>query len=366
MSYAPSSAARRIQCPGSRNLEAKYRPEFKETDGIRAGHAAHWLAEEIYNNKSVSLSDTAPNDEPVTQEMLDAAEVYVADIRAANISGVALTRLEDAVKIPLGKNCRGFVDAWVFDGGILTIWDFKYGHYFVDAFENWQLIYYAAGLTERLAGTGFPIKEINLKIAQPRCYGHKPIRTWTIPRLLLETYIHKARKRELLSEVKNVEYVTGKECHFCAGRHACTALQNAAVIISEISQEDKLVPTPQMLGSELKYLHAGLKLLQARILGLEVEAMSLINRGQNVPYYTLENGRGSTVWTQDINATIALGEMMGVDLKKAPAVITPKQAQKAGLSAELVAECSTHQEGAKKLTPVNFSKMENIFKGASS
>src|SRR5690606_19069954 len=68
----------------------------------------------------------------------------------------------------------GYIDNWLLDtkANTLYVWDAKFGHRGVDAFENWQLITYVAGLLEQLSINGFVDQNLNvsLRVSQPRSF----------------------------------------------------------------------------------------------------------------------------------------------------------------------------------------------------
>ena len=75
---APSAAARRNQCPQSTTLEALF-PE-EDTPESREGTAAHWAVSEQLSGRTVDVGLIAPNGVPLTDEMIDAADVMVNDV----------------------------------------------------------------------------------------------------------------------------------------------------------------------------------------------------------------------------------------------------------------------------------------------
>ena len=131
----PSSAARRVACPGSRALEEKY-PETEESPYSREGNIAHWVASDMLGKPT-----TPPNDEMITQEMEDGAELYVNHIsNVLDLVGkkyrVQLTfdtlRIEERIDIKrIHPECWGTPDAWFYRGDELHIFDYKYGNGYI-------------------------------------------------------------------------------------------------------------------------------------------------------------------------------------------------------------------------------------------
>ena len=54
---SPSSAARRVACPGSRELEARF-PESPESDYAREGEVAHWVLRTLLESHISGFTDT--------------------------------------------------------------------------------------------------------------------------------------------------------------------------------------------------------------------------------------------------------------------------------------------------------------------
>ena len=82
-------------------------------------------------------------------------------------------------------------------GAYLDLWDYKHGHRFVDAFENWQEIDYAFGIIGRPEFAGIPPAniEITFGIVQPRNYhAMGPVRTWKVRADQLAVYAERLKR----------------------------------------------------------------------------------------------------------------------------------------------------------------------------
>ena len=187
---APSSMARTVQCPGSVVMQQRY----PEPDGPEAqeGEAAHWVfAEQVerWPESDVAVGEIAPNGVVIDQEMLDGAAM-MAEHCFEKTPG---QQIEQRVSIAgIHAQCWGTPDARGMVGMNERNWveisDFKYGHGFVDVFENWQLMCYARGTLDEygIDGQAEQSTTFMLSIVQPRNYHRDgPIRTWTVPALSL-------------------------------------------------------------------------------------------------------------------------------------------------------------------------------------
>jgi len=350
---APSSAARRVACPGSRALEERY-PEETESAAAREGTAAHWLAQRYLMGKE-DKRDFAPNGEMITDEMEDGAELYERSIRSI-VGDTARLHVEERVNIfGVHPDCWGTPDCWALVDNHLHVFDYKFGFGYVDVFENWQLLEYALGIAHDC-----DFEKVTMTIIQPRCFTREgKVRSWTISRdKLFGYYLPMLQISESETMNNDADCVPNPQCLHCKGRHACDALQKTVawgfdVIADHVSTELNATQT----GVELRYLHRMSKLLEARITGLEEQARSMIMRGESVTGYKLEPGSGRDQWTCSAEEIITLGELLGLDLSKPQEAITPAQARKLGIDDSVLAGYVERISGKLKLVESNAQKI---------
>lgn len=354
---APSSAARWVKCPASALLEACYPDE--ETDAAREGTASHWVAAVGLNPAmmNVKTGTTAPNAVIVTDEMIEAATVYtdhvVSVLKRLGLDLDALV-VEQRVDIPrVHAENWGTPDCWLYNrvgGHELHVWDYKFGHGYVDEYENWQLIDYTCGILSRLGLNGLSDQDltVHMHIVQPRCYhAAGPVRSWSVlaPNLRAQFNILKMAADEAMSG--KARAIPGAQCVNCNARHACNALQEDAYRSAHIARESLPVElSPAALGLELHFLRQAATRLQARITGLEQQAESLLRAGERVPYSALVPSNGRQAWSVPVAEVLALGELCGVRVAKDD-VITPQQAIKAGIPVEMVNMYSSRSTSLK-------------------
>lgn len=355
---APSSAKRWVKCNASALLEACYPDD--ETDAAREGTAAHWVASEQLTHAAIPatlLGVAAPNGVIVTDEMIEAAGVYVAHVRS-HLERLGLDHdalvVEQRVDIPrVHPENWGTPDCWLYNrvgSHELHVWDYKFGHGFVDEFENWQLIDYTAGILDRLGlnGQDDQTLTVHTHIVQPRCYhASGPVRSWSVPAVHLRAHFNILAMAAKDAMSGQASAKPGEHCVNCKARHACNALQEDAYRSAQIARESVSVDlSPEALGLELHYLRGALTRLQARLTGLEQQAESLLRSGQRVPYSTLVQSSGRQQWSVSVAEVLALGALCNVKVAKDD-VITPQQAIKAGIPAELVELYSKRTSGLK-------------------
>lgn len=358
---APSSAARRMACPGSRQLEAKYPQE--ETEEAKEGHAAHWLAAQALTFAEIP-DRIAPNGVEITEEMIDGADLYQETVMRV-CSSLALLHVEEKVHINIiHAGCWGTPDSWYYnpDNRKLYIFDYKFGYRFVEVYENWQLLEYAAGVADHLRFS--QIDEIVLTIVQPRSFHPQgAVRSWALSFNELVEYIGRLRTSEEASFHSSAQCNPTPECRDCTARFACPALQNAALAAVEKSYLN--IPhelTPVMVGNELRMLKNAHALLEARITGLEEQALHLLKAGERLPFFHLEPSLGRTRWTVPAEQIIEMAKLLDVDIAKPAEALTPKQAVNAGLPQELADAYSTTPFGGMKLAPNDLNKTRKLFK----
>lgn len=349
----PSSAARRYICPGSRALEEQY-PRLTESESAAEGTAAHWVAAEylMYGCSAV----VTPEGEPITEEMREGATLYADTIREI-WDGCSTLHIEERVDIHnIHPDCFGTPDCWFVRDDVLHVFDYKFGHRYVDVFGNWQLLEYAAGVSELVE-----FKTVMMTIVQPRSYTREgPVRSWTITRAELDKYILRLRKAEEESMRPNTHCVPSPECAFCSARTVCGALsETVGTFITILNQNHAHELNPKQTARELKQLRFSAELLNARITGLEEQARHMITRGDSVPGFKLESVSSREQWTRETAEIITLGELMSVNLCKPPEPITPAQARKVGLHEEILRQYSKRVPGKLKL--VEEKNAERIF-----
>lgn len=376
----PSDAARWVACSGSATMQAAH-PEIPGSADAQArleGNAAHHAASETLNGRPVTIGTTAPNGVVITDEMMEAVETYIDDVRDVL---APLRALNAVFHIEERVNCNwihadnwGTPDLWIFlpqgQGGLLLLWDFKYGHGFVDAFENWQAIDYISGVLSRPEFRNADLKLIKtiITIVQPRNYHPVgPIRRWTSTAFELSGYWQTLRDAAFTAMGAEPICRPGPHCGNCTARHACATLHAAADNVADISGGAVSLELPPVaLGAELRFLTRAADILDARITGLKAQAEADLRAGKPVPFWQLMAGQSREVWTADAATVQALGEALGVDVMKPPLPVTPNQARKAGLDKDIVASLSERPHAGLKLAAATNDQARKVFAAPAS
>jgi hypothetical protein len=346
-----------MQCPGSRILCAQF-PEKEDTPESIEGTLAHDVVASAFCGGDAVVG--------ATEEMLDGAELWIDTTGFLRESCTAgHIHVEERVECStIHPECWGTPDLWAYNHNTqyLYVYEYKFGHRHVEVFENWQLLTYAIGILSTL---GCDVHKIVLTVVQPRSYHvDGPVREWRLDPAQITGYAARLTENCKLAMSDFAQTVTGAECRDCSGRHACTTLQSAAY--SVMQQVGKPVPfnlDQSAIGRELTMLKAAQEILNARAKGLEDEVLVRVRQGASVAGWMMQQSMGRQKWSKPIEEVLALGSMMGIDISK-PGALTPKQAIKAGLPEELVADYSETPLGEVKLVPDDGRKAIAVFKGA--
>lgn len=367
MSHArvmPSALHLTVPCPASLRLQESVvpaPPTLEQAEGELGHLVARKHAEGFKEEWSLGRKYTIGQHElEIDEDMIEGAALYREE---AQPNG----RFEETVNIPDIPECFGTPDWWrvLMEAYIrlLTVIDYKYGHRYVEVFEHYQLIAYAAGIARMLGlDLDFPVK---LVIIQPRNYTNGYYREWKttvgeIYRLCAE--VIKPRVDEALGPEPRA--ITGKHCLDCHARHACKTLQTSGMSIVEFIAKGEIHEMPNdAVGAELRILSEARKILEARYTGLYEQASNLARGGFRVPFWGLEAGKSRLKWKDDTNveSLAAMGDLFNVQLRKPVALITPTQAKNAGLDEGVLEEYSHRPPGAIKLVPDDATKTRKIF-----
>ena len=378
----PSSAPRRVQCQGSALMELMH-PETEESQKSKDGTATHQLGEmmiDSFARGGVSfpapeqvVGQTADNGVVWEQWMYDAALLYAEDVRdvmqSTGVFGGPNLKIEQRVhNRRIHEESWGTPDCSLFDQrqGVLYVWDGKFGHKVVDAFENWQMVEYATGLVDEITGgNGWEEQHIRLvlTIIQPRAqHRDGPVRRWRLQASDLRPYANYMEWVEHRALSGEAACRTGPECKHCSARGACDTLAQAVGDAGQyVSQPISVELSPQDLAVELNIVRTLAKVIEARKDGLEAQAEGMITAGHDIPGFALERGQGRQKWNTSDDQVFALGDMLGIDLRNPPQPVTPKQAIKKGIDESVIKDYSETPSTGLKLVESNKTVAATVF-----
>jgi hypothetical protein len=337
-------------CAGWRRMQEQVEPLEEDATSADEGTAAHWAMAEVLSGRPIWEGQTAPNGVSLTDEMCEGADLMDDAVGALRDSLHVEERVPAAY---IHEDNWGTPDAWRMYGGVLDVWEYKYGFRHVPEYENWQLINQAVAVMFSLYLHEAPDRwdtPVRLTVVQPRDYhASGPVRTWTLTVRELIVYADKLKAAAFLAYQPEPECTPHASCGDCKARHACPALQGSALAWAEQATPPlPLVLTPLALSRQLAVLDWATDLIKARRDGLAAQAMDCLRRGETLPGWALKQGAGRERWKAPLEEVLSMASMLGVDISK-PGALTPKQAIKAGLPAEVVKTYSETPVGELKL-----------------
>lgn len=364
----PSKLDLTVACPGSLQLQEQVPPvppTFEQAEGTgghlvalkyATGAHADWALGRKFEIEGHQLE--------VDDDMIDGAILYAGEAQANG-------RFEDPVKIPdvHPTECWGTPDYWrcLMEQYIrlLTVIDYKYGHRYVEVWQCFQLIAYAAGVIRFLdLPADFPVK---LVIVQPRSYsGDGPIREWVTTAEEIIRICHEEIHPKVELALSPIPPTTsGRHCQDCSARNACRTYQQTTESLVDFSGTAEIRDlTAETIGQELRLLKEAIKRLEGRYTGLYEQASNMARSGVRIHHWTMEHGTGRLKWKNDTTPVnlITMADLLGINIRKPTAVLTPTQVIAAGIDKEVVEpHYAERLRGAARLVQDDTTKLRKIF-----
>lgn len=369
---APSSAHIWVNCPGSVAMQAAQPPE-EETDESREGTAAHWLLCQTIRKVTVADGAVADNGVPINEEMREAIQEIVTDVNDTLKSCAPGDYFQNEACVfahnIIHPENDGTPDVFFVQRSrkTLHIWDFKYGHRFVDVYRCWQLVNYAAAIIESERIDDWQDWAFTFTIAQPRCYVRDelggPLREWFTTGTELAPLFDQLRAAAAEAMQPGAPCKTGSHCLDCKAAWDCEANQRmGGACVDLIHAQQPLGMDNMAIGLEAKVLAEAMQRVKARLEILEVKALEAISRGESVPWHKMEFSQTRTLWDKTKQAEAAgLVAMFGVDVQLGVALPTPAQCIKQGVDETVIKPYTTKAPGAKKLVRLNDASAAKVF-----
>lgn len=335
-----------MDCNGSRLLTTTDNNSASDKRTADEGIAAHYMAQAVLSRKVTNTSELidhkAPNGVWMTAEMAEHVDVYVNTIMER---GWPDYEIEKPLSFSDGRSfiVDGRADNIHFLCDELFVDDMKYGYRLHEPFNNWTLLSHAISyITEKNL---YP-KKVIMTIFQPRVYHHSgKVRPWSITGEELFRY-----KAILINTLQNLsdQLRVGPYCSKCPANGNCFAARAADNSAFELAYQafddninnDDLARHLDMIKSAKDHLKASEDTL------LEL-ANHRVKSGQKITNYFLETTYGNRAWSGYVNVDI-MKALTGKDLSK-PGLITPAQAEKAGVPKEVVASLTYRPQTGIKL-----------------
>lgn len=365
----PSSAPRWVKCGHSFRLEQMFPPDADGPEA-REGTAGHYYVTEAIQGRVHPVGALAPNGHPIDADMIKEGQIFldhVAKILARCGPGASV-RVETKLTMSrlIHRDCEGTPDIYIVDAANRTLYviDYKYGHEFVEVFQNEQFVCYGAGVFQGYEMTSDDFKgwRVVMTVVQPRCFTtEQKVRSWELTGAQLWDHIKRVATAAQVAKNPDAIAVTGAWCGHCDGRHACelfSKVTGRAMDMAGHSTPQNI--TPAAMARELLAVETALKRLKARHTGLVAVIEGTLRTGQAVPIWMLGPGQTREVWTKPVEEVAALGDMMGVNLRK-PTVLTPAQARDAGIDDTVIKAYSERPSGALKLVRIDDTAVNKVF-----
>jgi len=368
MTYAlPLSAAGRwVHCPGSVALSAAH-PIDDASPKRAEGTAAAWVAAQVLHGVCLVPGQLAPNGVAVTNEMLDGADLYQDAVR--RVLAPEDMHIEEHMRAPsIHAEAMGDADVWgvAANTGVIHVFEYKFGHRYVEAFENWQGAGYAIAAYERHGEVDEVAQVVEFTVVQPRYFGpHPQVRTWRTSMVALRAMRNQLARAAEVAQRPDPPTRVGDYCRICPARHVCVTLQTGATAEAEYTGE----ATPFALNvhqasTELRLLQKAKAIIEAREDGLEIEITAALTRGERSAHFQLSRSTPRETWeSSKVESVLGMAALLNVNVTKPPALITPNQAKKAGLPADLVDSATFRPPGELKLAPIDTNAARKAFGG---
>lgn len=351
-------------CHGSVAMEAAV-PEEEESAESREGTAAHWVAQMLLVAGWLpDAGETAPNGVVVDEEMREGAQLYVEYIRG--VLGGRMPQNIEQRTLPgaIHELCWGTPDADDMHDNVLDVFDYKYGHLFVEVFENEQLICYGADRLGGLDGLADQLVRVRFHIVQPRSFHRDgPIRTWQTMASDLRPLVNRLRGNAAASSQPGAATTaTPDNCRDCRARTRCDAAQAAG--LEAASMAGTSVPfdlTDSEAGRYLTLVKRAKAQLEAMESGLEEQLIKAMLKGAFVPQWMLDSTKPRERWVAAADEVFVMGDLLGKDLRAPPQPITVSQARRMGIDESVISQYAERPKGAVKLAPMDLTQARKVF-----
>lgn len=323
-------------------------------EGTAMHEAAQWMLL-FGNTDAVSVGAKMKNGVVLTDELVDGASFYCQTLAEFG-SDWTIERQLAAPRIH--TRCGGTPDAFALyspadDGVHIRIADLKGGYRPIEVFPNWQLFGYLAAVLDYSPlcydNDEFVVEFI---IVQLRAFHRSgPVRKHRMTLRDARPYLDALRMAAHIALGDYAKAVAGPQCDDCAGRASCSIAHAAGMRALEVSGEPDIHDLPAAaIDYEMMRLEDAARMIDARLTGLRAQASQLIRKGVLLPHFELAAGNGRLEWVDENAeaAAIAMGDLIGANLRKPVKALTPTQALKT-MPTELIEQYARRKRGEVKL-----------------
>lgn len=360
-------------------LMSQLYPETEETPEAADGSASHWVgADTLLSYRPDAdfklcadyVGKVCPeNGVVITEEMVEGAALYVGDVlKVCQERGLlGALQVEQRLEMPaIHELAFGTSDNYIYDPKAheLFAWDYKFGFETVEAYENWQTLMYLDGIVDKLGFKGVQDQDlkITIRIAQPRAFHRDgPIREWQTTGGALRGYTNILHANAHTALGPDAVCNTGPHCKNCSARTNCEAAITAGARLFEAASAPVPVDMSTIaLAVQATLVERAYKHLKSLRTGYHAQIEGKVRAGEIVPGWGTEPTFGNEKWSKPVGEVIAMGDMLGKDLRK-PTAKTPKQAIKLGVDEAVIKAYSTQERTGVRVTQDNGTKAKQVF-----
>ncbi len=346
---------------------------YMESPAAREGKMAHALAEMLITemvrtgNPSPKVPDkidgiVVPVDMKI--KVNDYAHLCYSWMRRAMVLGGANLYLEREVACGfLEEDVTTRVDFALFDkkNGMLTVADLKYGHRQVVAEENPQLVIGARAIMDELSSRGERVRNISLNIYQPNGpNASMPLDQWVITD---DDLREQSWRVKTLYHMDGSVLTPGRHCRNCEARGGCDAVRAALYEAWDVMAMYNGIPR-EIPADTLENMMAEMMmfkdLLRGYETGLEALLTSRLKAGETFTHWEYSTSLSDRKWDYPEKDIVEMGRSFGLDLEK-KTVLSPKQAEMAGLPKEVVETLVRRDSTGLKLRKKSLKTLREAF-----
>ncbi len=256
----------------------------------------------------------------------------------------------------------GTLDVGITSGSYAEIIDYKHGAGIaVDAYENPQLRYYAAGFVYDM----HEIKHVGMGIVQPRAFHpHGPIRFFeesdqSLMNWLKYTLVSAMNKADPTgpahpsSDARTLN--PGEHCRFCPAKLGCPAIKQELAVVEGTGTLDVMHASHEELGELMAKIPRARMLIKA----LEEEALRRMQDGVEIPGQKLVTKKTNRAWKS--GAEEIMKARFGDDAYETK-LKSPSKIEELPASAMLVAEYAYSPDGGYTIAPANDKRRAIVVK----
>ena len=370
--FGGSSASRWLNCPGSVAL-AEQLPPKAGSSYAEEGTFAHALAEMCLGNGDTAADrhlgktvqhPSLDSEKVVTQEMIDAVNVYLDTVwETVDADPNTMLFVEERFELPVPSADEGEVfgtnDAMTFchSTGRLTVFDYKHGQgVAVSAFENKQLMFYAAGAVA--SHPEWDVASIELVIVQPRAFqnAYDGVSRWEMELWQLLDYpaAIEAAVAQAKSDAPTMQ--AGDHCRWCPAAELCPVREQnfleAAKLdfatVADVTAKTKLPQVEEMDPARMSAILEGFDHLAAWVDTIRDRVNSVLMEGGEVPGWKVVAKQARRRWVdneEEIAGYLTMVHGLDDDAVRPRKLVTITEAEKQLKAALSKDDFATAKEG---------------------